>query len=77
MRRIYTIKAGARQIGYVCLRLTGEALYQITFREERESIDLDKPAEFAFSELADRIRARLFPVLFGAPTIEARTTLRR
>ncbi|MBE3110676.1 MAG: hypothetical protein IMZ57_02550 [Acidobacteria bacterium] len=56
---------------------TGEALYKITFREEREYLDLDKPAEFAFAELADRIRARLFPVLFGAPTIEARTLLRR
>lgn len=56
---------------------TGEALYKTTFREERQYIDLDKPAEFAFAELADRIRARLFPVLFGAPTIEPRTPLRR
>jgi len=56
---------------------TGEALYKITFREERDYIDLDKPAEFAFAELADRIRARFFPVLFGAPSIEARTLLRR
>ena len=56
---------------------TGEALYKIAFREERDYIDLDKPAEFAFAELADRIRACLFPVLFGAPTIEARTLLRR
>jgi hypothetical protein len=56
---------------------TGEALYKTTFREERVYIDLDKPAEFAFAELADRIRARLFPVLFGAPMIDARTLLRR
>jgi len=56
---------------------TGEALYKIAFREERDYIDLDKPAEFAFAELADRIRARLFPVLFGAPTIEERILLRR
>lgn len=56
---------------------TGEALYKKTFREERDYVDLDKPAEFAFAELADRIRARLFPALFGAPTIEARTLLRR
>jgi hypothetical protein len=56
---------------------TGEALYKITFREERDYIDLDKPAEFAFAELADRIRARFFPVLFGAPTIEERILLRR
>jgi hypothetical protein len=56
---------------------TGEALYKITFREERDYIDLDKPAEFAFAELADRIRARFFPVLFGAPTIEERILLQR
>ena len=56
---------------------TGEVLYKITFREERDYIDLDKPAEFAFAELAVRIRARLFPVLFGAPTIEERILLRR
>jgi len=56
---------------------TGETLYQRTFREERDYSDLDKPAEFAFAELADHIRARLFPVLFGAPTIEERTLLRR
>jgi hypothetical protein len=56
---------------------TGEAIYQMTCREEREYIDLDKPAEFAFAELADRLRARLFPVLFGGPTTEARALLRR
>jgi hypothetical protein len=56
---------------------TGEVLYKIAFREERDYIDLDKPPEFAFAELADRIRARLFPVLFGASTIEERTLLRR
>jgi hypothetical protein len=56
---------------------TGETLYKIAFREERRYIDLDKPAEFAFAELADRIRDRLFPILFGAPTIEAGPPLRR
>ncbi|OGD20877.1 MAG: hypothetical protein A2Y70_04700 [Candidatus Aminicenantes bacterium RBG_13_64_14] len=56
---------------------TGETLYKRTFREERDYSDLDKPAEFALAELADRIRARLFPVLFGAPTIEQRILLRR
>ena len=35
---------------------TGETLYKKTFREERDYIDPDKPAEFAFAELADRIR---------------------
>jgi hypothetical protein len=56
---------------------TGESIYQKTFREERDYIDPDKPAEFAFAELADRVRARLFPVLFGAPTIEPKTLLQR
>lgn len=56
---------------------TGETLYRTTFREERDYIDLEKPAEFAFNELVARIRSRLFPVLFGAPTAEERTLLRR
>jgi len=56
---------------------TGETFYTQTFREERDYVDLDKPAEFAFAELADRIKARLFPALFGAPTVEERTLLRR
>ncbi len=56
---------------------TGETLYQTTFREERDYIDLEKPAEFAFAELAARVRDRLFPILFGAPTLEERTLLRR
>jgi len=56
---------------------TGGILYQTTFREDRDYTDLDKPAEFAFDELAARLRARLFPVLFGTPTIEDRTLLRR
>ena len=62
---------------FVVSAVTGEILYQKTFREERNYIELDKPADFAFAELADRIRARLFPVLFGAPTVEERTLLRR
>jgi hypothetical protein len=56
---------------------TGETLYQRTFRENRDYSDLDKPVEFVFAELVDRILARLFPVLFGAPTIEERALLRR
>lgn len=55
----------------------GEILFKKSFREERVYTDLDKPAEFAFAELADRLRARLFPVLFGAPTTEERTLVRR
>lgn len=56
---------------------TGEPLYKRTFREERDYIELDKPAEFAFSELADRLRARLLPILLGTSTIEERALLRR
>jgi hypothetical protein len=56
---------------------TGETLYRSIFREERDYVDLEKPAEFAFSELAARIRNRLFPILFGAPTTEERALLRR
>jgi hypothetical protein len=62
---------------FVVSAVTGEVLYQRNFREERDYIELDKPADFAFAELADRIRARLLPVLFGAPTVEERTLLRR
>jgi hypothetical protein len=56
---------------------TGEPLFRRTFREEKDYIDIEKPAEFAFSELADRVRAALFPILFGTTTIEDRTLLRR
>jgi hypothetical protein len=55
----------------------GATLYRREFREERDYTDLEKPAEFAFSELSDRIRARLLPLLLGTPTLEARTLLGR
>jgi len=56
---------------------TGEPLFRKSFREEKDYIDLEKPHDFAFSDLADRVRTRLFPVLLGTPTAEERTLLRR
>ena len=55
----------------------GATLFTRAFKEERDYIDLEKPADFAFSELSDRVRARLLPLLLGAPTREARTLLGR
>jgi len=56
---------------------TGEPLFRRTYREEKDYTDIEKPAEFAFSELADRVREALTRVLFGTTTIEERTLLRR
>jgi len=56
---------------------SGEPLFHKTFREDRDYIDLEKPAEFAFSELSASFRDMLFPALLGTPTIEKRTLLRR
>jgi hypothetical protein len=56
---------------------SGEPLFHKTFREDRDYIDLEKPAEFAFSELSASFRDALFPALLGTPTIEKRTLLRR
>lgn len=56
---------------------TGEQLFHKSYLEEKDYSDLEKPYEFAFSELADRFRARLFPVLLGTSTAEERTLLRR
>lgn len=55
----------------------GTTLFKRVFKEGRDYIDLEKPADFAFSELSDRVRARLLPLLLGAPTREARTLLGR
>ena len=52
-------------------------VYRRRFEEERDYIDLEKPAEFAFSELSARVRDRLLPVLLGSPTLETRTLLVR
>jgi hypothetical protein len=56
---------------------TGEVLHRTNLREYRDYKELDKPVEFAFSDLSDRIRARLFPALLGTSTIERRALLRR
>lgn len=56
---------------------TGEILHRTSLREDRDYSELDKPVEFAFSDLSDRIRARLFPALLGTSTIERRALLRR
>lgn len=56
---------------------TGETLFHRAFEEARDYIDLEKPAEFAFSELAARVRAKLFSALLGTSTIESRTLLQR
>jgi hypothetical protein len=56
---------------------SGETLFRRAYREDRDYIDLDKPAEFAFSDCAAGFRNRLFPVLLGTPTIEERVLLRR
>ena len=55
----------------------GATLYHRRFEEERDYIDLEKPAEFAFSELSARLRGRLLPVLLGSSTLETRTLLVR
>lgn len=55
----------------------GTTLFQRVFQDARDYIDLEKPADFAFSELSDRLRARLLPLLLGTPTRESRTLLGR
>ncbi len=56
---------------------SGEPLFSRTFREDRDYLELDKPADFAFNDCSAGFRARLFPVLLGSPTVEERTLLRR
>jgi len=56
---------------------TGEPLYQKTFIEELDYIDLEKTAEFAFHALSDPVRVHLFQILLGTPTIERRALLKR
>lgn len=57
--------------------LTGEAVFRKDYRESRDYLELDKPADFAFSDLAAVFRGRLLPALLGTTTIEQRTLLRR
>jgi len=62
---------------YVISAATGEALDHQTFSEFQDYGELDKEAEFGFSELSDRIMGRMSQSLLGTPTIEVRTLLRR
>lgn len=55
----------------------GSTLWRRGFREESEYEDLEKPADFAFSVLAARVRARLLPALLGTTTLETRALLLR
>lgn len=56
---------------------TGETLYKDTFRESQDYGELDKPAEFAFSDLSEHIMDRLGEALLGRSSVEVRTLLRR
>jgi hypothetical protein len=56
---------------------SGEALFAKVFREDRDYIDLEKPADFALSDTSAAFRERLFQIFLGAPTIEKRSLLRR
>jgi hypothetical protein len=62
---------------YVISATTGETLYHETCREYQDYNELDKAAEFALSELSERVVDRLKEVLAASPTIEVRTLLRR
>jgi hypothetical protein len=62
---------------YVISAATGETLHRETVDEYQDYGELDKPAEFAFSELSARVLARLCQVLCGSPTFEVRTLLKR
>jgi hypothetical protein len=55
----------------------GESLFRKSYFEEKDYSDLEIPYEFAFSDLAARLRASLFPVFLGTSTSEERTLLRR
>ncbi len=56
---------------------TGETLHRATYRESQDYGELDKPPEFAFSELSDRLVVQLGQALLGRATLETRTLLRR
>lgn len=56
---------------------SGETIFTKVFREDRDYIDLEKPADFAFSATSAAFRERLFQSFLGAPTIEKRSLLRR
>jgi hypothetical protein len=56
---------------------TGQPIYDNVFREDRDYIDLERPAEFALSDASAAVRGRFFQALLGTPTIEKRTLLLR
>jgi len=56
---------------------SGDVLYHRMYREDRDYIDLETSAEFAFSALSAGFVAGLFPTLLGSPTSEQRTLLWR
>ena len=56
---------------------SGEMLFKKSYLETRDYIDLEKPADFAFSDASAAFRERLFQTFLGAPTIEKRSLLRR
>jgi hypothetical protein len=56
---------------------SGETIYERSFREDRDYIDLEKSPEFAFSDMSAAFRDRLFPALLASPEIEKRILLRR
>ena len=56
---------------------SGETIFTRVFREDRDYIDLEKPADFAFSDTSAAFREHLFQSFLGTPTIEKRSLLRR
>lgn len=62
---------------YVISAATGETLHRETCDEFQDYGELDKPAEFAFSELSERVIQDLYRVLCATPTTETRTLLRQ
>lgn len=56
---------------------SGRTLQRLASTETRDYIDLDKPVETAFFDLADGVRARLLRVLVARPSAEKRVLLRR
>jgi len=51
----------------VTVAAAGEVLLEREFKETRVYEDLEKSPDFALYELLDRVKAELFPALFGRP----------
>jgi hypothetical protein len=62
---------------YVISAATGETLHHQSWSEYQDYDELDKTAEFAFSDLSARVMDKIKEALFASPTIEVRTLLRR